>query len=491
VTSCPITLLLVPDGGSTCKNKGFYWGNGMSEKLMPMSDGRLLGGEAAVKIWALFMIKYASWFRRFGLKMVVFVAFALPILAGAQSVFQYNPQGDVLAGFRRSGSLSGQYQVVADLGNVTNLIKLSAGTQITITNFTAGQLSDAFTNNNNLQWSVFSTFPSQGRTAQWVTPLGTFPGFTIWYTLPGTSVTTQTQAPPRQGNTQQANQVTLMNSVGTAAQTISGYSSESVDNTNSEVRESVQYPADILSAFIADNTYPTNGDFGSQGTPLPNEEDVENNTGASFTAAERSDFYQVCPTGTTDPISGSTTSANFLGYFLLNPNGSMTFTRAAAVTAPTAGTLTASATNGFGPLTVTFTNTASGSITNWVWNFGDGISVTNTTGATVTHVYTTAGSYTVTLTVYGPGGSSSVTVASFIVTSPTPAIALATQPGKLIFNGSNCPAGVQYRILSTTNLQTSLGSWKPIYTNTFGSNGTFSYTNLVGGTNSFFIMVSP
>jgi PKD repeat protein len=110
----------------------------------------------------------------------------------------------------------------------------------------------------------------------------------------------------------------------------------------------------------------------------------------------------------------------------------------------------------------------------------------------VTNTYNVAGSYTVTLTVYGPGGSNSYTVANYIVTSSTPKLgALTMSGGKLIFSGSNCPVGVQYRILSSTNVSTQLANWIPVTTNTFNSSGNFAYTNSIGSTNSFFIMVSP
>ncbi|MFT3912432.1 MAG: PKD domain-containing protein [Ferruginibacter sp.] len=46
---------------------------------------------------------------------------------------------------------------------------------------------------------------------------------------------------------------------------------------------------------------------------------------------------------------------------------------------------------------ITFTNTSLGVYTNWSWNFGDG--VTQNGGMTVTHAYTTAGTYIVSLTV--------------------------------------------------------------------------------------------
>ena len=432
------------------------------------------------------MIKNTLSFRRLGLRLALLVLLGLPELVQAQvQVFQYNQIGDVLAGFRKTGlNDTTGYEMVADLGSVTNFLNLSAGTTITITNFTPLQLTDAFTSYANLQWSAFSAFPSGTKSSTWVTPLWTFPGQTLWYTLPATNVNNQTQPPVRQTTQTQFNG---MISVGLGAQTISGTFAESVDNTNTEIREPETSQYD-LSAFIADAAYPTNGDFGASDSPLPN--DIENETAASFTAAQRNDFYQVVPSGKVDPINLSTTTTYFVGYFLLNPSGTMTFTRASANAAPAAGTVTASATNGFGPLTVVFTNSASGSITNWVWNFGNGTIITNSTGGNVTNTYSVAGSYTVTLTVYGPGGSSTDTVANFIVTSPTPKINWSFSNNSLILSGTNCPVGVKYRVLTSTNLTVATG-WKPIYTNTFASNGTFSYTNNIGSTNSFFIMVSP
>ena len=71
-------------------------------------------------------------------------------------------------------------------------------------------------------------------------------------------------------------------------------------------------------------------------------------------------------------------------------------------TAPTAG-FNANPTSGTAPLTVTFTDTSSGNITSWSWNFGDG---TTGTAKNAAKTYTNPGSYTVGLTVTGPAGSS-------------------------------------------------------------------------------------
>ncbi len=84
-----------------------------------------------------------------------------------------------------------------------------------------------------------------------------------------------------------------------------------------------------------------------------------------------------------------------------------------AVTPPAPiASFTASPTNGTEPLTVAFTDTSTGSITNRFWNFGDG-NTTNTTSTNLTHVYA-AGAYTVSLIAQGSGGNNTNSVTNAI-----------------------------------------------------------------------------
>ena len=431
--------------------------------------------------------------KRLGSKLALLALLALPQLADAQ-IFNYNPYGDVLLGFRKTGVFAGNYELVVDLGSVTNFLKMSVGTTINITNYSPSQLTNAFIDTGdfaNLQWSASATFP--GSLNPWVTPLGSFPKSTLWLSLPATDINTQTTPPGRSSSGTQGNQRTLINSVGNGASSIANILAVTNENNNAIlVREPVVYSQYTLSAYIGWVTDPTIGNFGANNSPLPYV--VENTTPEPFNSAQRIDFYQLCSLGLVDPINGSTTNTYYIGYFILSPDGSMTFTRAAQSTStPPVASFTGGPTNGFSGFSAVFTNTSTGTITNWVWNFGDGTIITNSTGDNVTHVYATGGNYDVTLTVVGPDGSNFQTQSSFIMVSPLPTmIARVTlSGGQLVLSGTNCPAGVQYRILSTTNIALPLTSWIPVVTNNFLPDGTYSYANSIALKTGFFRLVSP
>src|SRR5205807_5312298 len=71
------------------------------------------------------------------------------------------------------------------------------------------------------------------------------------------------------------------------------------------------------------------------------------------------------------------------------------------------------------PLTVTFTDTSTGTVTNRFWNFGGG-ATTNTLANILTHTYVGPGTNTVTLIVSGPAGVSTNTHADLIVVVNSP-----------------------------------------------------------------------
>jgi len=106
------------------------------------------------------------------------------------------------------------------------------------------------------------------------------------------------------------------------------------------------------------------------------------------------------------------------------------------------------------PLTVTFTNLSSGTITDWLWDFGDG---GTSTLENPTHTYTAAGVYTATLTVSGPAGSD-VATATVTVYGPPGAAFTSSSPDWL---GQ-----------TTAFTNTTTGQGPITYTWSFGDGGT-------------------
>ncbi len=75
--------------------------------------------------------------------------------------------------------------------------------------------------------------------------------------------------------------------------------------------------------------------------------------------------------------------------------------------------------SGTAPLLVNFSDLSTGSIGSYSWTFGDG--GTPSSAANPSHTYTTAGTYTVSLTVTGPGGNDTNTKVGYItLTQPAP-----------------------------------------------------------------------
>jgi PKD repeat protein len=73
--------------------------------------------------------------------------------------------------------------------------------------------------------------------------------------------------------------------------------------------------------------------------------------------------------------------------------------------------------SGLAPLSVSFTNLTTGQFTSLNWSFGDG---TSSTANNPAKTYTNAGTYTVTLSASGPGGSNTLARMNYIVATNTP-----------------------------------------------------------------------
>lgn len=129
---------------------------------------------------------------------------------------------------------------------------------------------------------------------------------------------------------------------------------------------------------------------------------------------------------------------------------------------PPDANFSASPTSGIKPLTVQFTDTSTGVITTWSWDFGDG---GTSSAQSPSHIYTNAGLYTVSLTVTGPGGTDTEIKAGYITVSELPPVADFT---------ANRTEGIKpLTIEFTDNSQNIINSWAW----DFGDGGTSTEQN--------------
>ena len=123
------------------------------------------------------------------------------------------------------------------------------------------------------------------------------------------------------------------------------------------------------------------------------------------------------------------------------------------------------------PLDVSFNNQGTGDLTGRVWTFGDGF--TNETRDSVDHTYTRAGTFTVSLTVTGPAGSSTRTKTGYITAGT------ATPPLLAEFSASNriggMPRAVTFRDRSSGTIVSRLWDFGDGTTSTL-QNPSHTYT---------------
>ncbi len=117
------------------------------------------------------------------------------------------------------------------------------------------------------------------------------------------------------------------------------------------------------------------------------------------------------------PYDVSLTATGACGASTETKNGYITIVDPAPVAA-----FSATPTSGPAPLAVSFTDQSSGAITAWSWSFGDGSA---SSASSPQHVYTTPGTYSVSLTVSGPGGTDTATRAGYITVDEPPPVILS------------------------------------------------------------------
>ncbi|MBI1741749.1 PKD domain-containing protein [Candidatus Acetothermia bacterium] len=155
------------------------------------------------------------------------------------------------------------------------------------------------------------------------------------------------------------------------------------------------------------------------------------------------------------------------------PGGTNTATKsgliivtAAPVIQPPVADFSASPTSGPAPLTVQFTNRTTGQVTSYVWEFGDGVTSTQTNPI---YTYRLVGVYTVKLTARGPGGDDVETKVGLITVTSTPLV----QPPIADFsaNPTTGPAPLTVTFTNRTTGSVTSYAWE------FGDGGTSTVVN--------------
>ena len=123
----------------------------------------------------------------------------------------------------------------------------------------------------------------------------------------------------------------------------------------------------------------------------------------------------------------SLTATNAGGSDTETKTGHITVT--APILPPVAG-FWASPTTGTAPLTVQFTDASTNAPTGYFWTFGDG---RTSIAQSPSHTYSTAGTYTVALTVTNAGGSDTETKTGYITVSAAPPTAPTAAAGSPAF----------------------------------------------------------
>jgi PKD repeat protein len=179
------------------------------------------------------------------------------------------------------------------------------------------------------------------------------------------------------------------------------------------------------------------------------------------------------------------------------PGGTDTLTRTRYITVtepPPQVDFTGSPHGGDVPLTVQFTSTVTGTVSDYRWDFGDdGIADT----PHPTHTYRSAGSFGVTLVVTGPGGMASVSRPGYITANTPPGAPLATFSADVV--SGTAPLTVTFTAVTTGTVEHWLWSFGdggtastgPAVDHTYVSSGTFDVGLIVSNTHGSFVASKP
>ncbi len=205
-----------------------------------------------------------------------------------------------------------------------------------------------------------------------------------------------------------------------------------------------------LNLYYADTFTTTVGTSSKYGYPITALAHVSVDLAAAFPSSSPSTSFTLTAV-TANGTDGVQPSLGYVDAFALGGGGPA---------APVAS-FVGSPTSGNAPLLVGFTDLSTGSITSWAWTFGDG---GTSSAQSPSHTYTSAGTYSVSLTVTGPGGNDTLTRTSYVTVGTAPAPPVAS------FTGSPT-SGTAPLLVSFSDASTgSITSWSW----TFGDGGTSS-----------------
>ena len=240
------------------------------------------------------------------IRLILLSSFSFCSLSQTLSAAPFTYQArDLILGFRKTG---GSFELEVNVGPASRYYNATPGSSFTISEYTINQLTDSFSDFNDLQWSAAATvrLGDGGDTS--------IPVSTVWTTRARSDASTQTTPWNRQSSGALAGSSTKIVSIANNAVTYSTTIPAGGNNTATAVQvqsgDSLSYGVQIGGLGNYSGTFQGN---------------VENTTPDSFTSAARSDLYEIRP--------GSGPS-KYLGYFQLNTDGSMSFTAAGGTATP-------------------------------------------------------------------------------------------------------------------------------------------------------------
>lgn len=134
-----------------------------------------------------------------------------------------------------------------------------------------------------------------------------------------------------------------------------------------------------------------------------------------------------------NPVKIYTTAGNYTVILTAaNTGGSSSSSQTVSIYSLPAASFTESASSGVAPLTIDFTDTSTGNIVGWLWNFGDG---STSAAQNPSKTYTICGTYAVTLTASNPAGAGFAGATKQVYSAPVAvfaASATSASPGAVI-----------------------------------------------------------